>query len=384
LIKVLLVSESYGASLFGVAKVICDINKYCSRKVKVKVLATRKDDSAVSHYSEIPIYSIGKSRNSFGRLMRWHHGIGNYFTREIREFGPHVTHVHGVFTFIQAAAIRASIKGNIPIIISSHGMLEPWLWRQKGEIYYWAKRILWNILYKPAIKKVNFIHAITDQEARNLAKEFPNIPQIKIPNAIEISEYSAIQEEPEKERYLFFIGRLHPKKGVDLLISAFAKVREENIRMIIAGPDFDADYTAKLKAQVESLGLSERVSFVGSVHGEKKSELLEKAWCTVIPSYSDVVALVNLESAASFTPTITTTMTGLSDWQEGGGLLVEPELEALTDAMITACEWSLDERMQMGKRARAFVEQRYSWDVIGEQWVEAYKMIAASGKKRHG
>jgi len=64
-------------------------------------------------------------------------------------------------------------------------------------------------------------------------------------------------------------------------------------------------------------------------------------------------------------------------------LLVEPELEPLTSAIVTACNWSQDKRMLMGKRARSFVEERYSWDVIGEQWVEAYKMIAESREGAH-
>ena len=376
-LKIMIVSEGYGRTFFGVAQVLIRLTSYCLKKgVACKILVAKGENipsADKSFVEQLPSFP-------FTRNMRWHTGQPKFFANKIADFSPDLIHIHGVFTFIQRNAVKVARHSGVPVIISSHGMLEPWLWRQKGILNYWVKRLYWLIVLKPILKHVDYVHAITYQESETLEHEFPGVPQIKISNAIELAEYSPNQAAPDTDRFLLFIGRLHPKKGVDLLIEAFKKSSVDNIRLVIAGPDFDVAYTAKLKGQVERLGLSEHVSFVGSVHGEKKSELLQKAWCTVIPSYSDVVALVNLESAASFTPTITTTMTGLSDWQEGGGLLVEPKLEPLVEAITTVCEWPLDERMQLGKQARVFVEERYSWDVIGKQWIDAYKMIAASSK----
>ncbi len=384
--KILFISESYGSTLFGVAQVLTHIIKYCSAALfESKVLAYSVDDVCEnkSLVKQLPVYGVGMQKNSLGRMLRVHHRMYPTVRKEINSFDPDLVHVHGVLTFIQVIGVLGSKGEGVPVLISPHGMLEPWLWKQKGHLYFWLKRLYWVVVLRPFLSRVDFVHVITNQESVTLAQEFPDVPQVHISNAIDLVEYSSNQVAPDTDHFLLFIGRLHPKKGVDLLIRAFKKASVENVRLMIAGPDFDADYTAKLKALVERLGLSGKVSFVGSVHGDGKSELLQKAWCTVIPSYSDVVALVNLESTASFTPTITTTMTGLSDWQEGGGLLVEPELEPLTEAIIIACNWSLEERMQIGERARAFVEDRYSWGVIGEQWVEAYKMIAESGKKKY-
>ena len=359
------VSEGYGKNFFGVAQVLMRLVSCCYKIGVAYQILVLKAEKVPSRDEKVVVLIPSPPA---------------FFKEKINEFKPSIIHVHGVFKPIQGGAVKAAKQENVPVIISPHGMLEPWLWKQKGVVYYGLKRLYWNILLKPTLKKADYVHAITDQEAETLKKEFPNVPQIQISNAIELAEYRGEQKEPDADRYLLFIGRLHPKKGVDLLIHAFDKSAVEHVRLVIAGPDFDVDYTHQLKQQVEQLGLSQRITFVGSVHGEEKSELLQKAWCTVIPSYSDVVALVNLESAASYTPTITTTMTGLSDWEEGGGLLVEPELEPLTEAIATACDWSLDKRMQMGNRAREFVGERYSWDVIGQQWVEAYKMIAEAGR----
>jgi len=380
-VKVLMIVEGFGDERYGVEKVVEDLAINALQKgVQVEII-TMVIDGVVNDQLTNYVYQVSYW-DSTGQI-RFHPKQYSEVCALINKIKPVIVHCHGCMSWLQVSAIRAAENAGLPILLSSHGMLEPWLWKQKGMLYYGLKRMYWATVLRPVLRRADYVHAITEQESETLKREFPGVPQIRISNAIDLNEYEPNQVTPDAERYLLFLGRLHPVKGVDLLIEAFKESELENFKLVIAGPDFDASYTGKLKKQVQALGLSEVVKFIGSVHGQQKSTLLQNAWCTIVPSYSEVIAIVNLESSASFTPTITTTMTGLSDWQEGGGLLVEPELKPLTEAMITACAWSENERMAKGKRARAFVEERYSWDVIGEQWVEAYKMIAESGKKKH-
>jgi glycosyltransferase involved in cell wall biosynthesis len=378
-VKILMIVEAFGGKRYGVEKVVENLAvNVLQKKIDIEII-TMVVDGPVSDQLKKNVSQVSYWDKT--GQVRFHPRQYTEVSELINKINPGIVHCHGCWSWLQVSAIRVAKKAGLPTLISSHGMLEPWSWKQKGFVYYWLKRFYWVLVIKPVIKKTDYVHAITEQEAGTLKRELPGIPQIRISNAINLSECSSNQIAPDSNRYLLFLGRLHPVKGVDLLIEAFKKSVVENVSLVIAGPDFDVGYTAKLKALVEKLGLSGKVFFVGSVHGDKKSKLLQKAWCTVVPSYSEVVALVNLESAASFTPTITTTMTGLSDWYEGGGLLVEPELESLTEAIIIACNWSLEERIEIGGRARALVEDRYSWDVIGEQWVEAYKIISEPVKK---
>jgi len=373
-----MVVEGFGDERFGVEKVVENLAINVLHKGLDIEIITMVIDGVIDLQLQKHVHQVSYW-DGIGQV-RFHPKQYSEVLALIKKINPDVVHCHGCFSSLHVSAIRSTKKLGIPAIISSHGMLEPWLWKQKGVLYYCLKWVYWNILLKPVLKHTNFTHAITDQESKTLKQELSGIPQIKISNAIDLAEYSVNQKVPSLDRYLLFVGRIHPVKGVGLLIQAFRKASLEGVKLIIAGPDYDMEYTAKLKALVVDLNLSGKVSFVGSVHGEQKRQLFEKAWCVVVSSYSEVMALVNLESAASFTPTITTTMTGLSDWEDGGGVLVEPELEPLTSAMIQVCNWSQDERMALGKRAQAFVEERYSWGVIGDQWVEAYNMIAEQVK----
>ncbi len=139
---------------------------------------------------------------------------------------------------------------------------------------------------------------------------------------------STICENQKPEKLIVFLGRLHPKKGVDLLIEAFKQAEfEYDWQLVIAGPDFNQTYARELRQLVVDLDLVDQVDFIGPVYGDKKYALLAKAWMVVVPSYSEVVALVNLEAAALQTPTITTTDTGLDDWAEGGGVLINADVD---------------------------------------------------------
>jgi len=180
------------------------------------------------------------------------------------------------------------------------------------------------------------------------------------------------------EKKIVFLGRLHPKKGVDMLIKAFHYGRlGPDWKLVIAGPNFDPIYGRLLRELVANFNLENQVSFIGSIFGPEKHKLLASSWVVVVPSYSDVVALVNLEAAAVATPTITTIQTGLGDWADSGGLLIDAAIEPLRHALENAADWSLGERQARGAQARAFVQERYSWQAIGPHWAAAYPKIAS-------
>jgi glycosyltransferase involved in cell wall biosynthesis len=371
--RVLLVTEGFGPNLFGVARVVRDL-LVMVRSNRLSGLVAALVTRDVLHTDREFVVSMPYW--NWTRTLRFHVGQLPSMRELLASFRPSVVHVHGVLSPFLALTVHCAARRNIPTILSVHGMLEPWLWRQSGVFYYGMKRLYWRLVMRPSLSQVTCLHAITQQEADTLAREFPGIPQVLIPNAIHMDEYSDQQSVPVQERTLLFVGRLHPKKGVDLLIRSMAATHSLAYRLQFVGSG-KPDYTDYLKSLVNELGLADRVTFLGGVFGEEKTRLMRDAWAVVVPSYSDVVALVNLEAAACFTPTITTTMTGLTDWSESGGLLVNPEQSELTAALDQVLAWSLADRLERGRRSREFVNSRYSWDVVGKLWLGTYRKYSA-------
>jgi glycosyltransferase involved in cell wall biosynthesis len=229
---------------------------------------------------------------------------------------------------------------------------------------------------RPAVPKQALVHTITPLERENVGRLLPDNRTILIPNAIHVHESGEPAGSPEK--LILFLGRLHPIKGVDLLLEAFHQASlGPDWRLVIAGPEEVPAYVRKLRLDAARRGLTGRVEFVGPVFGARKSELLRAAWVIAVPSYSEVIGMVNLEAAAAGTPSVTTYRTGLWDWQLGGGILIQPEAAALTEGLLQASQWSAPERIERGRRSRQLVVNRYSWPVVLPQWEDFYRTLAA-------
>jgi len=374
--KIMLVTESFGPKGFGVSEVLSQLVRlYKHNGISVKILSPFIEDPehllSLGHYAVVP---------HIDKKFLWHPRQRAFFEREIASFKPDLIHVHGVFTLIQRSTVVAANKARVPTLLSSHGMLNPWSWQQGNHIYASLKWLYWSMVMNPILRKIDCVHAITQIEADYLALEFPGIPHILIPNAIEMNLIPDLPKNRSPEKKIVFLGRLHPKKGVDLLVQAFANNHfDREWRLVIAGPDFDPAYGQMLKRLVEQLGLTDQVSFTGRVYGRDKYALLAAAWAVAVPSYSEAIALVNIEAAAVQTPTITTSDTGLKDWAESGGVLIDADVNQLTQALHWVSQWSLKERLARGIQARTFVQERYSWQAIGPRWIQAYKDIATNG-----
>lgn len=178
--------------------------------MKVAALVVAKSDSLKRDEAivELPYWGWTKT-------IRFHFRQSRDLCKVVDSFKPDVIHVHGVLVPLQRAAVLCALQRKIPVVISVHGMLQPWLWQQHSADHYWIKRSYWNRVMMPVLNQASCIHAITQDEARNFENEFPLLPKIQIPNAINLDEFSPQQVKPEPERYILFLGRLHPVKGVD-------------------------------------------------------------------------------------------------------------------------------------------------------------------------
>ena len=278
-------------------------------------------------------------------------------------------HIHGVWMHTQYTAARTAVKANVPFLISPHGMYKNYLWTQ-GRL---KKRIYFNQLTRKFFEKANAFHAITQEELDDLHSLFNGKVRLElIPNLISSSIIPDLSSREPDEDYILFLGRIHPIKGIKMLIQVYSKLRPKDVKLKIAGPS--SDHLQELKQLVKDLDLEKKVEFLGAVHGKEKFELYQNARVFVAPSYSEVIGMVNLEAAMVGTPVITTTKTGLlSEWNTSGGQLIEPAHDELEKALHDALNWTEQERNQRGEMLKDFVIKNYSWENNVSKWVDLYE-----------
>jgi len=280
-----------------------------------------------------------------------------------------INHIHGVWMYPQYIAAKTSYTAGKPYIITPHGMLEPWLWENGTS----KKKLYFNLMIKKYFSQANILHAITPDEKNNLYKLFGHKNIEVIPNSISYTEIDSYHiQRQDKDKFILFVGRLHPKKGIDLLIKAFSKLKSTDIKLKIAGPI--NEYKIELDNLIKNLDLENRVEFLGMVTGKEKYQLFKDAWVFVAPSYSEVVGMVNLEAGILGTPVITTYQTGLyKEWNDNGGILINPNIEELYKALSEIIDWTETERNDRGKSLKNFIIENYSWEKNIFTWIELYK-----------
>lgn len=315
---------------------------------------------------------------SWGRAWRWSPGFAPALRRLLVEHPHAVAHLHGLWMSEQWTAARIAQAEGAPFIITPHGMLNPWMTHSQGWARRWKKQLYWRGLAHPVFRHASVVHAVTRQERENIYAYLPQARVEVIPNAVDLTEIDTHPSTSgDYERTLLFIGRIHPTKGVQTLIEAFAQAGlPREWRLLVVGPEEIPEFKAELIRRVSDLGLSERITFQGPVFDAQKWDLYRKAWTVVMPSFSEVIGMVNLESAACATPTITTVATGLEDWTDGGGILIQPEVGELARALREVATWGDAERKERGRAARALVEREYSWAVIRQKWYDLYRSLS--------
>lgn len=373
-LRVVHVAEDVSRIAGGVPAVVHQLSERLSRNdIPVQIVHATGDLGELPPGVEVFTFPP----TGLGRLWSWGHGLRECVARlaGASNADAPVFHVHGAWSAPQYFAARAAQQAGVPFVFTAHGMLEPWLWDQQGWKIRAKKRVYWSALAYPALSKASVIHAITPLEQKHLARLFPNNRIEVIPNAIDVSDaenYSQV----ERGKTILFLGRLEPKKGVDVLLRAFARAKiGKEWSVDVVGPAWSQAYLSELKAIVDECGLGERVRFRGPLFGEEKRKLIDTAWVLAAPSHSEVVGLVNLEASARGLPTITTHQTGLYDWELGGGLLIEPNDGALGQALEAACSWSAQEQRDRGLASLRLVQQRYSWQVVMPMWIQLYSSL---------
>jgi len=284
-----------------------------------------------------------------------------------------VVHVHSDWTFPVWWGCHAAHETGKPVVMSPHGCLDPVRLAHSA----WKKRLA-GLLDIRCLRSADAIHATSDAERDWIARYVGGTPRIGvIPLGVDLPQAirPAGRATSGRDRRVLFLGRLHPLKGLDLLLPAWkAATRAVSLgsqwQLVIAGPD-EAGTRASLERMSRDLGLG-NVTFLGPVDGEEKAALLAEADLAVLPSRSENFGIVVAEALAAGVPVVTTTATPWGEIAGDCGWCVEPTATAIANALTAAMRLTDAERSRMGGRGRAVVESRYQWPAVARKMVGLY------------
>lgn len=261
------------------------------------------------------------------------------------------------------------------LITMPRGTLSEWaLQRSK-----WKKSIVSLLGQSRALAKTDMFVATCNEECREIRAYGLKQPIAVIPNGIEVDD---VPPKGRKERRLVFLSRIHPTKGIDLLLRVWKSLQSDfpDWSLSIVGPDQHA-YAQSLKELSVGLGC-ERVSFVGELNGRHKIDYLASSAVMVLPTHSENFGMVVAEALAAGIPVICShgaPWKGLVEKQCGWWVPLSEN--DFAETMRISMRMPLNELSAMGGRGYEWMKSDFSWPAIGRQMMNAYEWLLKAGPR---
>jgi glycosyltransferase involved in cell wall biosynthesis len=356
----------YGGTIYA-THALC--RALAERGVEVEVATTNTDGVGVSDVPLlVPVERDGIIVRYFSspmaRRLYWSPSMRRFFDEDVKRFD--LLHLHSVFLWPTLAAARSASDNQVPYVLSPRGMLIDGLIRAKSA---WVKRAWIEAFEKETIRRAAAVHFTSEVEKTEAARMGLPLPAtFVVPNGVDLPRQL---EVPRSMHEILYLGRINWKKGIDRAIAAMPLLPE--IRLIVAGND-EEQLTPQLQELTRTLGVADRVYFVGEVTAEAKWELLFRAGCLILPSQSENFGNVVLEAMAARCPVVVTPEVGAADVVSrfGCGWVTPSDPSDLARA-IEAILGDPALNTEMGNRGRKAVEAYYSWTRIAEMMIEQYE-----------
>jgi glycosyltransferase involved in cell wall biosynthesis len=248
---------------------------------------------------------------------------------------------------------------------------------------FWKKRLYLALIEGRILNRAAGIVVCNEGETEQLRRLAIKSPVRRIPWGVEIPQP---EELPRRSRlaelwpsltarpFLLFLSRLHPKKGLDLLIPAFGALAADfpDWLLVLAGPD-EGGYRHTLEKMVRELGLSDRVLFPGLVSGEAKAALLSQADLFVLPSYSEGFPVVVAEALGYGRPLVLTSTCYVPEAARGGAGLETPPEKAALGRALREMLGDANFRKSCSQKARNLAAATFTWEAVARQSLEFYR-----------
>jgi len=300
-----------------------------------------------------------------GESFKYSRPLSSWLRSNIQTFN--VAHIHAVFNHSSVAAAHVCQKSRVPYVVRPLGTLDPWSMTQKSL----RKRLFWQISGKGIMEKAAAVHYTSEAEKLSTESSLGLNHGRVIPLGVETA---ASNSKHDRDPYVLVLSRLHPKKGLDVLIDAFMSLVQKpqfsDWRLMIAG-DGPSEYVSMLKAKAAD----DRIKFTGWLDGDEKNAVLSGASLLVLPSHQENFGLCVMEALAQSVPVLVSPNVNLA-----------PEIAAANAGWIAAIDrTALEKRLaealldrdELTRRGRAGLQLalRYSWENSARELADLYRTV---------
>ncbi|MFN9610790.1 MAG: glycosyltransferase [bacterium] len=322
-----------------------------------------------------------------------------FFSPELRHLAQNaikdasVFHGHGLYVWTNLWLGKEARHAGKPLVYHVHGFFEPWILKRSAK-----KKALSKLIFESEnMKYVQWWRALSTVEAQQIRNNVGDQAKIHvIPNGINLDEIDGFSSkqyhaslsdcndindqnqmfsldasgiyQKKREKRLLFLSRIHPKKGLDILIASWSILTADfpDWELVIVGPN-EQGYQQNIQRLINSSKCSETCRILPPVSGFLKSSVFRSSDLLVLPSYSEGFPMVLLEAAAYRLPIVQTFNCNFPELDiHDCSWSCRPEIDDLTRILRISLSASDKERYQRGENGRRLVETKYSWSQISK------------------
>ena len=312
----------------------------------------------------------------------------NKFQKEVD-----LIHQHGIF--LPISLLTLSVNKKKKVIISPHGLLEP----EKLKYSSFKKSVALRLFENKNLKSCDCLVACSEQEALSLRDFGLSQPIVILPNGV--SESIIRKKPPNKKdlgfklkhdirpstKILFFLSRIHPFKGLELLLNSILTIKEEFRKndwvLVIAGID-ELNHERKLRLFVENNNIGDIVRFIGPQYDQDKIIALDSVDCFILPSKGENFGIVIIEALARGLPVITTRATPWNELENVNcGWWIERTEKDFINTLLELFSKDEGDLAKMGENGVRLVEEKYTWSNVTHQSIQMYKWVLSDFDEKY-
>ena len=316
---------------------------------------------------DIPLYTFESTLGVYSYST----GLAKWLNNNVANYD--IVVIHGLWQFHSFSAAKACKKNSIPFVVFTHGMLDPWF-NLNQKLKTIKKKVYWQIFERHVINNADYVLFTSETEERLARIPFSpysangkvvayGCPSPTVEKNFSVKVFIEAFPELSNKKIGLFLSRIHPKKGIDLLIEALGKTKHlpDDFIFAIAGPD-SGETKNKLQHKINEFGLESRLVWLGMLEGDIKWGAFHAANFFILPSHQENFGIVVAEALSTSTPVLITNKVNI--WREiessGAGFVENDDVlgvERLLENWFVLSEF---EKSEMSLRAKACYDSNFS------------------------